>query len=180
MVNPFKTLVLKSNSTKLIFDIFIFPRSHGIPAVTFSLNVPVSCTRMPTFVEMSPCAFPCYILEARIHDLLFFFFYLPSQGQIREASRFHGHAVSVVKKWRTASWPQRANDPDCFLRRMVTSQRRSFVQTDATQQQPGSPRSGLFSHLKWFSLSTLEEHGFICSYPSSARGGPHLLCCLGS
>lgn len=109
-----------------------------------------------------------------------FFFYLPSQGQIREASRFHGHAVSVVKKWRTASWPQRANDPDCFLRRKVTSQRRSFVQTDATQQQPGSPRSGLFSHLKWFSLSTLEEHGFICSYPSSARGGPHLLCCLGS
>ncbi|CAN7979700.1 unnamed protein product [Ixodes pacificus] len=107
------------------------------------------------------------------------FFFLPSQGQRREVSHFLGHPLSVVKKWRTPSWPQRANDPDCFLRRKVTSQRRSFVQTDARQQQPGSPRSGLCSHLKCFSLSTL-EHGFICSYPSSARGGPHLLCSLGS
>lgn len=171
--------MLKSNLTKVIFDIFIFPRSHGIPAVTFSLNVPVSCTRMPRFLEMSPCVFPCYILKVWIHDL-FFFFYLPSQGQRREVSRFHGHVVSVVKKVRTGSWPKRANDPDCFLRRKVTNQRRNSVQTDATQQQPGSPRSGLFSHLKCFSLSTLEEQGFICSYPSSARGGLHLLCCSGS
>lgn len=131
---------------------------------------------MSTPLEMSPCIFSCYILEARIHDLLF---YQPSRERRQEVSRSHSHAVSVVKKGRTTSWPQRANDPDCFLRRKVTSQRRGFVQTDATQQQPGSPRSGLFSHLKkCFSLSTLKEQEFICSCPSSTRGVPRLLALL--